>query len=118
MRYLIDEDLSTDVAQIARGLGLDAVSVQEVGRRQWTDEQLLSQAAQEDRCIVTGNRDDFRRLTTQFAAENRPHAGVLVASKPLRDLGATRIARSLAEFDNARGDFPAEYLFDFLRRAD
>ena len=83
MQYLIDEDLATDLAAIARGRGLDAVNVQELGRMGWTDERHLAQAAVDGRCIVTANRDDFQRLTNQFAIENRPHAGVLVVAHTL-----------------------------------
>jgi hypothetical protein len=118
MHYLIDEDLSTEVALIARGLGLDAVSVQELRRRSWTDEMHLEQAAIEGRCIVTGNRDDFRRLTTEFGARDRPHAGVLVVPYTLVRRGAVAVARALAAFDRERGDFPAAYLCDFLQPAE
>ena len=33
MRFLLDEDLPPLAAEVARGLGLDAVSVHELGRR-------------------------------------------------------------------------------------
>ena len=118
MRYLIDEDLSTNVAVIARGHGLDAVSAQEVNRRGWTEEQQLAQAAEDGRCIVTANRDDFRRLTNEFGASGRPHAGVLVVPETVRRHGATQIARALVAFERERGDFPFEYVFDFLSRVD
>jgi len=118
MRYVIDEDLATDIARIARGHGLDVVSVHEIGREKWTDEQQLIQAAEEGRCIVTANRDDFRRLTNEFSANGRPHAGVLVVPNPVRRLGTARIAQALIAFERERGDFPFEYMFDFLRRAD
>jgi hypothetical protein len=47
MRYLLDEDLSTEIARIGRGLGPDIDSVQEIGRRgrTWTNERQLEQAA-------------------------------------------------------------------------
>ena len=118
MRYLIDEDLATDIARIARRLGLDVVSVHEVNREGWTDEQQLAQAAAEERCVVTANRGHFEDLTDQFAIEGRSHAGVLVVQGALRSADPSAVAHALLAFDNARGDFPAEYLFDFLRRAD
>jgi hypothetical protein len=118
MPYLIDEDLDTAVAEIARGLGLDAANVQELGRRRWSDEQHLVQAAEEGRCIVTGNRDDFLRLTARFAAGGRPHAGVIVVPYTLIRRGAAAMAYALAAFDRARGDFSSEYLVDFLSHPD
>jgi predicted nuclease of predicted toxin-antitoxin system len=118
MQYVIDEDLSTEIAPIARGLGVDAVSAQELGRRKWTDEQHLAQAAEDGRCFVTANRDDFRRLTNSFASDGRPHAGVLVAPYTLVRRGSVAVARALAAYERTRGEFPVAYLFDFLRPAD
>lgn len=120
MQYLIDEDLSTEIALVARGLGLDAVSVQEIGRRgrEWTDDRQLDQAAIDGKCFVTGNRDDFRRFTNVFAAEGRAHAGVLIVPHTLRKRGPVAVARALLAFEQARGQFPAEYLCDFLQPAE
>jgi predicted nuclease of predicted toxin-antitoxin system len=118
MLFLVDEDLATDIARIGRRFGLDIVSVHENGREEWTDEQQLVQAAFEARCVVTGNRDDFINLTTQFAAEGRPHGGVVIVQKPLRDMGAATIARALVAFNRRHGEAPTEYLLIFLHRED
>jgi predicted nuclease of predicted toxin-antitoxin system len=120
MQYLIDEDLGIEVARVARGLGLDVASVQEIGRRgrEWTDERHLQEAAVDGKCFVTANRDDFRRWTDVFAAEGRPHAGVLVVPPSLRRRGPVAVARALVVFEQTRGEFPVAYLFDFLRPAD
>ena len=114
MHYLIDEDLAIDVAIIGRRFGLNVVAVQEVGRRGWTDEEQLIQAAIDGRCIVTANRDDFADLSTQFMADGRPHAGVLVVPETLRRQGAARMAQALVAFDRTRGAFPNQYLWDYL----
>ena len=42
------------------------------------DEQLLALATQERRIMVTFNVADFARITTEWAAANRPHAGCLL----------------------------------------
>jgi predicted nuclease of predicted toxin-antitoxin system len=118
MRYLIDEDLSTDIARIARGLGLDIVSVHEIDREGWTDEQQLDQAAIDGRCIVTANRNHFEDWAQVFFRDGRPHAGVLIVTESLRRRGASSFARALAAFERTRGDFPSEYLCDFLQPAD
>jgi predicted nuclease of predicted toxin-antitoxin system len=118
MRFLVDEDLAIDVAIIGRRFGLDVVAVQEVDRRGWTDEQQLAQAAIDGRCIVTANRDDFANLSTQFMEEGRPHAGVLVVPESLRRQGAARMARALVAFNRARGDFPSQFLWDYLPHPD
>lgn len=115
MRYIIDEDLSTDVARIGRSLGLDVVSVHEIGREEWADEEQLAQAAIDGRCIVTANRNDFERWTQIFFRDMRPHAGVLIVREGLRRRGPAVIARSLLAFERARGSFPSEGLCDFLQ---
>ena len=45
MRYVIDEDLPTDIARIGRRIGLDVISVHEVGREGWSDEAQPQEAA-------------------------------------------------------------------------
>jgi hypothetical protein len=118
MRYLIDEDLSTEIAVIARGLGLDVVSVQGLGRRRWSDHQQLTQAPIDGRCVVTANRDEFRGLTTDFALAGRAHNGVLILPFTLRSQSAAAIAHALTAFDRVRGNFPFEYVCDFLLPAE
>lgn len=118
MRYLLDEDLSTEIASIARELGVEIETALDLGRRGWTDEQHLQQAARERRCVVTANRDDFLQLTQTFASEGRPHAGVLIVPHTLRRQSTSAIARAVAAFDRARGDFSSDYLCDFLLPAE
>jgi hypothetical protein len=40
-RFLLDEDLNPATAEIGRGLGLDVVSVHEIDRRGFSDEEQL-----------------------------------------------------------------------------
>jgi predicted nuclease of predicted toxin-antitoxin system len=118
MQYLVDEDLSTNIARIGRNRGLDIVSVHEIGRESWTDVEQLIQKAVEGRCIITGNRDEFIAFTVDFAAEGRPHAGVLIVQGALRDAGPAAIVNALIAFERARGSFSAEYVCDFLQPAE
>ena len=118
MRYLVDEDLSTNVARIGRRLGLDIWSVHEIEREGWTDEQQLVQAAIDGRCIVTGNRNDFEEWSLEFFHAGRPHCGVLIVQGALRDADPSAVARALAAFDRVRGRFPSEYLGDYLQPAE
>lgn len=118
MQYLIDEDLSTDIARIARRLGLDAISIHEVGREGWTDEEQPVRAAIERRCIVTGNGRDFERLTRQFYAEGRSHAGALIVQGALRYADPAAVARALLRFDRNRGRFPMAHACEYLQPAE
>jgi hypothetical protein len=44
----------------------------------WEDEQLLGIATNEGRIMVTFNVADFARITTEWAAASRSHAGCLL----------------------------------------
>lgn len=66
VRFFLDEHLSPRIAEIARGLGVDVTSVIERGTVGLSDEEQLSAAAEEGRCLVTQDRADFIVLTTIF----------------------------------------------------
>jgi hypothetical protein len=44
----------------------------------WEDERLLELATQEGRIMITFNVADFARITTEWAAAGRSHAGCLL----------------------------------------
>ncbi|MFN8634750.1 MAG: DUF5615 family PIN-like protein [Chloroflexota bacterium] len=117
MLYLIDEDLATDIARIGRRIGLDVLSVHEIGREGWSDERQLETAGREGRCVVTGNRGDFEDLTNQFFLAHRPHAGVLIVQRALRHAPPATVARALLAYEEARGTFPMAYISDYLHPA-
>lgn len=94
-RFLLDEDLSPRIAQVARGLGVDAVSVLEVNRLGLPDDEQLRWAAGERRVVVTRNRDDFIEWTTVFFQRGEPHAGVLVVPTLLSIQRPERVAHAL-----------------------
>ena len=114
MRFYLDENLSEEIAVIARGLGLDVVSSHGSGRDKLTDEDQLTLAAAEGRCVVTANRDDFIRLTNLFFAEQRPHAGVLILPRSIPTNNFARIAHALAGYAAAHTSASTSYLLDYL----
>ncbi len=114
MRFYLDENLSATIAEIARGLGLDVDSVEELGRKGFADEEQLLLAAEDSRCVVTADRDDFIEPTDRFFSEGRPHAGVLIVPSTWQTSEFARIARAMKRYANARGDAANDYLIDFL----
>lgn len=116
MRFLLDEDLSPRIAEIARRQGLDVQSVHDLGRRQLADEDQLRFAAAQGRVLVTRNRDDFIRLTVAFYQAGDPHAGVLIVPWSLPNRSPSRVARALAAWlARRRGALGSmEYVIDFL----
>lgn len=83
MKYLTDEHIPLLLAQLLRAAGIDVRTAQECGLLGRPDEELLAFAAQEGRCLVTANFEDFPGLTQTFAEYGRPHAGVVCATTPL-----------------------------------
>lgn len=118
MRFYLDEDLSPLIARLLRAGGIDAVSVHERMATGRPDHEQLDRAAQENRCLVTGNRNDFLRLTDERLAAGGRHAGVIVATHaPLLRSPAT-IAAVLARYHRTHpGDLPP-YTVDFIGAPD
>ena len=114
MRFYLDEDLSPRVAEITRGVGLDAVSVHERGQHGFPDDDLLRLAAFEGRCLVTRNRDDFVRLTVQFFENEWPHAGLLIVSHSLRNDDFAALAHALLAYSQRHPGDMEDYTIDFL----
>jgi uncharacterized protein with PIN domain len=113
MLFLLDEDLNPAIAEIARGLGLDVISVHEIGRRGFTDEEQLRFSASEQRIFLTRNRNDFLRLTTTFFQTGEAHAGLLIVPYSLPNHRPERIAHALKRWQ-ARAVDPGSYFTDLL----
>lgn len=113
MRFILDEDLSPVAAETARGLGLDAVSIHEIGRRGYGDAEQLGFAAAERRIFVTRNRDDFILLTVECFRTGEPHAGVLIVPRSLPNHHPERIAHALRSWCDDHAD-PGSHFLDFL----
>jgi Domain of unknown function (DUF5615) len=114
VRFLLDEDLNPAVAEIGRGLGLDVVSVHEIDRRGFSDEEQLRFAITQHRTLVTRNRDDFLRLTRSFYASGELHDGLLIVPYSLPNRRPERIARALERWCSRPGD-PGPHFVDFLQ---
>jgi len=114
--YYLDEDVAVQVAPPLRALGLDVLTTRDAGRLRATDESQLEFAAREGRLLVTWNRDDFIEFSRRFAAEGRPHAGVLVIPSSFARHDHGGIARAIARYDRDHPEGVPPYLLDYLRR--
>lgn len=114
LAFYLDADLSPKIAEIARGLGLDAVSAHEVGMVEAEDAEQLARAASETRVLLTRNRDDFLQLTLEAYHDRGPHAGLLIVEAVSGAHRHARVAHALARW--ARGRERVEpYSVDWLR---
>lgn len=78
---LLDEMHSPAVATALRELGHDVVAVAErPDLRAMSDEDLFAWAAAEERCIVTENVKDFRRLLREAEEREQRHPRLLFTS--------------------------------------
>jgi predicted nuclease of predicted toxin-antitoxin system len=98
MKFYLDEDLSTRIAEILRKLGVDGKSAHEAQMTGASDEEQLDFAAREGRCLVTFNRNDFIMLTRLYLDSNRPHRGVIIVSHGFGGNEFRRIAKALSDF--------------------
>ena len=117
IQFYLDEDLSQDIAVLARSLGLDVESAQELERRSIDDVTQLLYAAERGRCLVSRNTHDFIRLSTEFEERGLPHAGVLLLSPSLRGSEYMVIAAALVDYARLYPDGLPAYFVDYLRRA-
>lgn len=109
MRFLLDEDLPPSAAEIARGLGLDVISVHEVGRRGLADRDQLRFASGEERIFLTRNHRDLIELTVEFYRAGEAYAGVLLVRRNLPNDQPARIAHALKRWAEDRSDLPATF---------
>lgn len=116
-RFLLDEDVHPATAAAARALGLDAVSVHEIGRTGpgFGDEDHLRYAGAEGRVMVTRNRDDFLLLTREFFRAGEPHGGLLIVPYSLPNSQPGAIARALAAWaERTPSEASTRYVVDFV----
>jgi predicted nuclease of predicted toxin-antitoxin system len=104
MRFLLDEDVNPGIAEIARGLGLDVVSIHEIARHEISDEEQLRFSTSQGRIFVTRNRDDFLNINLAFFQTGEPHAGILIVPWSLPNKRPERIAHALKYWEERSVD--------------
>ncbi len=115
MKYYLDEDLPYRAAAEARASNIDAISAHEVGNTGAPDDVQLAFAASQGRVMVTRNAADYIPLTEQFAAEGRPHCGLLLVPPSLRGDQHWRIGHAIVAYDRAHQNEIPPYTVDWLR---
>ncbi len=114
MKFLVDEDLSEEIASILRGKGVDAVHVRELGLSGAEDQEVLDEAARQKRCVITRNRNDFLVLTEFYFHEGRPHHGVLIIPRSYPGNKPSKIAQAIIALSRKCPHAFQPYAFLFL----
>jgi hypothetical protein len=76
---LLDEDVYVTLAQALRKRGFDAVHVQELNRKGFSDREQLELAVKQERCLMSFNVRDFVILHNEFVIKNQEHYGIIVS---------------------------------------
>lgn len=76
MKFLADEHIELSIVSGLKLLGIDAISINEAGKRQSDDEEILGFAKERDRVIITRD-SDFVKLHRKGAE----HAGIVFIPK-------------------------------------
>lgn len=114
MKFLVDEDLSEEIAVILRAEGVEAVHVREIGFSGADDRDVLDEAARRDSCVVTRNRNDFLTLTEFYFHEGRSHNGVLIIPRSYPGNQSPRIAKAIVSLIKKKPNVFQPYGFIFL----
>lgn len=114
MKFLVDEDLSEEIASILRAEGIDAVHLRELGLSGAEDQEVLEEAARQKRCVVTRNRNDFLMLTEFYFHEGRTHHGVLIIPRSYPGDQTSRIAHAIIALSQNQPYAFQPYAFLFL----
>jgi len=114
LKYYLDEDLSPKIARLLREQKIDCTSAHEIGMVQASDLAQLEFAANERRCLVTKNRDDFIRLSVQFFNNQLPHYGVLIIPHSYPGDRFSLIAEALEIYTKRHPGGMMPYTIDFL----
>lgn len=82
IKLFIDEDsMDQRFVSALRARGVDVVTVSDLKRTGFSDQDQLQLAAQQQRSLYTFNVGDFCRLPSLYLQEGRFHSGIILSSQ-------------------------------------
>ena len=99
MKFLADEHIELSIVTGLNLIGIDVISVNEAGKRESDDEEILRFAKEKERVIVTRD-SDFVKLHKKGVE----HAGIVFISKFLA------IGRTIGEIEKVSMLFESEHI--------
>jgi hypothetical protein len=111
VRLLLDEMLSAEIAEKIRSRGHDAVAVDKTPElRGLPDRELFGHAQEQERAIVTYDREDFLALDREYRSRQQEHYGIAILHPRRFPQGAGSIGSpvtALASFVEAGSPYPS-----------
>ena len=88
IRLYLDEDTSNlALVSALRASDIDVITTLEANKLGCSDEEQLIWATEQNRVIYSFNQGDFSRLHSQFLANERSHAGILLGQQQRYSIG-------------------------------
>ncbi|MEW5856480.1 MAG: DUF5615 family PIN-like protein [Cyanobacteriota bacterium] len=88
IRLYLDEDVvNRGLVQALQNSALDVITTSEANKLSCTDEEQLIWATEQRRVIYSFNMGDFCRLHSNFMAQERSHAGIVLAPQQSYSVG-------------------------------
>lgn len=101
LKLLLDEMMQRSVAEQLRAQGHDVIAVTERAElRSMSDPNLFARAQEDQRTVVTYNRDDFLAIGREYAASDRAHHGIVIVGPHRFPEGRStgKLVRALEKF--------------------
>ncbi len=116
MKLYLDEDISPRVSELLRKKGVNAVSAHEKDMKGASDEEQLLAAVNEERVMVTRNRNDFITLTVRFFQDLKPHFGLIIVPHSIPGSNFNLLANLLSECVKKHHKDLEPYTIEFVSR--
>lgn len=101
--FLIDEDITSELAAALRRLGYDAVSVYDISRTGLTDDEQFEFAQKEKRTLVTRNIRDFVVIADDYLKNKKHFYGMVLFTFLVRldalGLAIRKLSRIAGKYD-------------------
>ncbi|MGK2964377.1 MAG: DUF5615 family PIN-like protein [Tepidiformaceae bacterium] len=113
LRLYLDHDSSDRAVVTAlRAAGVDVLTSAEAHRNRAPDEEQLTFATAEGRCVYTANCQDFAALHSRWMQTGRAHGGMILRADQRLPVGPQ--VRALLAIHDAFQRRPTENLFEYL----
>lgn len=109
--YLDEDTIKTALIQALKNADLDVVTVADVKRLGYADEEQLIWATEQKRVIYSFNIGDFCRLHRDFMAEDKSHTGIILASQQQYSIGQQLRGLLKLAADKSAQDMVNELIF-------